>query len=194
MTEAFSFKTKRWKASSSMGGNIAATMSQLRPNRVSQLILVDAAINDSAGLSISSLIDAPVIRDYARHLLRSLVSRDAITYVLESALYDDTIITPELVDAYTNPVTLPDWDLALIGIVRDSGENALPQPYEEIKAPVSVIWGEHDSWIPIQRGRELCDRVTCTPEMTVIRDAGHVPMLEEPSRFNQAILESLYAN
>lgn len=57
----------------------------------------------------------------------------------------------------------------------------------EITAPIGVIWGESDLTVPI---RGLVDLLAARPEARVIRMAGtgHVPMVERPDAFAEALL------
>ncbi len=45
--------------------------------------------------------------------------------------------------------------------------------YAQIKCPVRLIWGEQDTWIPIEQGRELHSLIPHS-EFKVIANAGHL--------------------
>jgi pimeloyl-ACP methyl ester carboxylesterase len=56
----------------------------------------------------------------------------------------------------------------------------------EITVPIGVIWGEADLTVPI---RALEDLLSVRPDAEVIRlpDTGHVPMVERPAEFIDAL-------
>jgi pimeloyl-ACP methyl ester carboxylesterase len=59
--------------------------------------------------------------------------------------------------------------------------------YGEIRCPVTILWGEEDGWIPIERGRELASRI---PGATLrsVPDAGHLVQEDEPEAIVAALL------
>jgi len=57
---------------------------------------------------------------------------------------------------------------------------------ERVEAPVGVIWGAHDRVVPIatlQRIREIRDDAA----VEILDDAAHVPQLEHPDEFVEAL-------
>ena len=51
--------------------------------------------------------------------------------------------------------------------------------YGRIAVPTLVVWGEHDRWIPAQRGRELARRIPGA-RLELLPTAGHLVPEEEP--------------
>jgi pimeloyl-ACP methyl ester carboxylesterase len=51
--------------------------------------------------------------------------------------------------------------------------------YPEMRCPVSILWGEDDPWIPIQRGRTLHQAVPGSI-FKKLPGLGHLPQLEDP--------------
>jgi len=51
--------------------------------------------------------------------------------------------------------------------------------YGEIDLPVQVIWGAEDSWIPLEKGRELC-RLIPGAVLEIVDEAGHLIQLDAP--------------
>ncbi len=62
--------------------------------------------------------------------------------------------------------------------------------YAQIRCPVSILWGELDSWIPIETGERLHKAI---PHSTfaVIRGAGHLAQLEAPGDVNKEVQKFL---
>ncbi|MBP1848964.1 alpha/beta fold hydrolase [Rhizobium halophytocola] len=51
--------------------------------------------------------------------------------------------------------------------------------FGDIRCPVTVIWGEDDPWIPVDRGRTLATRLPGSGFST-LSGVGHMPQLEAP--------------
>lgn len=62
--------------------------------------------------------------------------------------------------------------------------------YGQMRCPVSIIWGERDSWIPIERGRELAKRIAGSSFLTV-PDAGHLVQEDAPEALVAALMRDL---
>ena len=62
--------------------------------------------------------------------------------------------------------------------------------FGQLRCPTSVIWGEDDPWIPLARGQALAAAVG-QGRLHVIKDAGHMPQLEQPDTAANAILRKL---
>ena len=62
--------------------------------------------------------------------------------------------------------------------------------YGQIRCPVRVLWGEADTWIPIERGRELASRIPGATLHSVPR-AGHLIQEDAPESVTAALLGEL---
>lgn len=63
-------------------------------------------------------------------------------------------------------------------------------PVEEIRAPTLVIHGDADRVVPVSNGRALARRIPGA-ELVVCEGRGHVVPVEDPGRFNAAVLSFL---
>jgi pimeloyl-ACP methyl ester carboxylesterase len=180
----------------SMGGNVAAHLAIDAPDRLRALVLVDAATGPAAaggggGPLAGALLAIPPVHRWARHAVRALATPEQVTETLRSAyLEPDRVATPEVIEGYLVPQRLPDWDVALLAIVRDSASNGLGERFVGIDAPTLVIWGDHDSWIPLASG-EAIHAALPTSELRVIANSGHLPFEEQPDAFMAALLPFL---
>jgi pimeloyl-ACP methyl ester carboxylesterase len=59
--------------------------------------------------------------------------------------------------------------------------------YGEIRCPVLLLWGEEDSWIPLERGRDLAGRIPAA-ELIPIPGAGHLMQEDAPEAIVAAAL------
>lgn len=62
--------------------------------------------------------------------------------------------------------------------------------YGEMRCPVRIIWGEQDSWIPVERGRELARRIAGSG-LCVVPEAGHLVQEDAPEAILAALLNDL---
>jgi pimeloyl-ACP methyl ester carboxylesterase len=174
----------------SMGGRVAAYLALAHPDRVASLTLVAGAVLGEHGWSVPGwALDLPFARRWARIGLRRVVP-EMFEDLLRDATYDDDVITPALLDAYRRPLHTPEWDLGLLGIVRDSGQNDLPAPVSAIRAPTLLLWGAHDTWVSPADGVQL-ERLIPGARRITFEGAGHLPMHEAPDAFNTALLDFL---
>jgi pimeloyl-ACP methyl ester carboxylesterase len=62
--------------------------------------------------------------------------------------------------------------------------------FGEFRCPVSILWGEEDRWIPLERGRELASRIPGAT-LRVVPGAGHLVQEDAPEAVVAALLERL---
>jgi pimeloyl-ACP methyl ester carboxylesterase len=178
-------------AGNSMGGNIIAHFALKYPDRVRGLIFVDAAIYTGAPNAqlVSTLLQFPPIRRWGQQAVRFLLADDTRSAdTIKSAWYDPSKVTAEVLSGYRRALRTPDWDLGLLAMSRDSGQNDISGRLGGIHAPTLILWGEHDTWINPTNGPRLQQAIAGS-KLIVISNAGHVPHEEQPGEFNQRVIE-----
>lgn len=178
----------------SMGGFVAAEFALLAPDRVSGLVLVDAVgmVPTRAEISrgLPFLWSTVLLGNRVAAAGRRIAARPGLRRAaLSRVVHDPTAI----------PADLTYW--ALLAAPGPSSRSALKatlsyltEDWEErvgaIDRPTLIIWGEDDALIPIRHAYEYKRRI---PEARIVRlpRAGHIPMVEQPERFNEALLEFL---
>ncbi len=177
----------------SMGGNVISWILALAPERVAGLAYIDAAVaQPKSGVSSSpstaeALLGVPPIRRLARIVIRSAFTSATFGELLSSAFAVTSAVTPTLVTGYAASAQLRDWDLALLGIIRDSAKNSLPDSLANLtaaagKPPTLILWGEADSWVPLRSGEVLRADLPAA-EWVVLPGIGHVPFEEDVPTF-----------
>jgi pimeloyl-ACP methyl ester carboxylesterase len=184
-------------AGHSMGGNVVSWVTALAPERVRGLALIDAAIAASFGDSpVASALEVVPVRRAARILVRSAFTEATFGELLGSAFAVKSAATAETIRGYAAASRLPDWDAALLGVLRDGRKNALARPISEIVSrggapiPTLIIWGADDSWVPLSAGEALRNALP-SATYVVLPGLGHVPFEEDPELFTRAMREWL---
>ena len=177
-------------AGNSMGGGVAEMYTLDHPERVSALILVDAAgvpveRNDDEVPLAFRVARMPVISSVMRYVLpRSLVEEG-----VRKVFVDQSKVTDEMVARY--------FDLSLHEGNRDAtrirfasyaarDDEAFAARLGEIEAPVLVIWGDKDGLIPVSAAHEFKKRIP-QAELAIFENVGHIPMEEVPEESAAAV-------
>lgn len=173
----------------SMGGSVAAHVALSAPDRVSRLVLVDAALleQDAGGTVPRGLLDVPFLRRWAQLGLRR-AAPDYVDDLLRDAASNDGALSPELMAGYQRALRTPEWELGLLGILRDGNRNT--PPVRQLQMPTLIIWGARDTWVPPENGAQL-EAVIPEAERVELDGVGHLPMHEAPAAFHAALIDFL---
>jgi len=168
------------------GGTVAAAAALKYPQRVTGLVLVDAAIymdNPSSPL-LGWLRKTP-----QANRLGPLFTRNIRTWgldFLKTAWHDPSRITPEIYENYQKPLQVNNWDKALWELTRDSGREDITGKLDQFQMPVLVITGDDDRIVPTAQSLKLAAAIPGS-QLVVIPACGHVPQEECPQAFMQAL-------
>ena len=166
-------------AGNSLGGEIAARVSSLAPERVTALILVDPA-----GFRIESQ-SIPIGFQLARNpvtapLLKHVLPRNVVRSTVENVYGDPTRVTDALVDRYFE-LTLREGNRAALPIRFQQESNGADTAFfSAITAPTLILWGDKDRLIPPEHSARWLRAVKGS---TLVRypELGHVPHEEGPA-------------
>ena len=194
----------------SMGGGVTAYLGAQHPDRVRGLIFVsgglfealpDAASNQGDTSSRDGLfamlegIDpaSPV----ASLLVRTFLTPERFTELLDSAYVRKEVITPEVIAGYQRPLLTEDWPEGLLAFSAAEERTpvtleALTGAVEENEIPVLILWGESDPWVSIALG-ETMHTALIDSQMDTYKGVGHLPMEEDTEAFNASVIAFLEA-
>lgn len=158
------------------GGMVAAEFAAHFPNRVRQLVLMDALglwLDDEPIADISAL---PV---------------DKVAAILSgSAEITEALLTPP-----EDPQAAPDFmvgrflsQAAVSHFIWPIPDRDLRRRLYRITMPTLVVWGEDDRYVPPVYGREFTDGLP-NALLAMVADAGHMPHLEKTTEVVGAISE-----
>ncbi len=176
-------------AGNSLGGVVVAELALRFPERVGSLVFVAAACLTPADLEsrtaqialvaggrFASLFlrgaNGPVSRPRARHL------------VWATLLRHPTRIAPDTLYELAGRERPPGAMAALTALAAHDISGELGA----IAAPTLVVHGADDVLIPCADAQELASLIPGA-KLVVFDDTGHMPMVERPVRFDEALLE-----
>ena len=133
-------------------------------------------------------IDATERAVVERRLLQEVVGVGVLEDLLRDAAANDSVLSPDLIAGYRRALRTPDWELALLAMLRDTDRD--PPPVSEVQVPTLIVWGAADTWVSPDEGAWL-ERAIPGAERIVLDGAGHLPMHERPEAFQAALLDFL---
>lgn len=163
-------------AGHSLGGAVAWTFAATRPERVSQLILVDAAAFPRNGNPTwrTRLARAPVIGDIGIYFKPEWMARDA----LKEVYANPAMVTPERVRRFAELQRYPGNRKATLQRLRTQ-EPLDPTPLKRLDVPTLIIWGAQDRWTPVADAFRLQTDIRGA-KLALFSKLGHDPMEEDP--------------
>ena len=179
----------------SFGAGAATELVMRYPERARALVLVDAALGLTAPPSDPPTIVAP---KWIREMLVSATITNplATKLLLQSLIAKKERALPEYVEILQRPThrtgstpDIADWLYYFIGSDREA-KSADRAAYARMKKPVTILWGDKDTVTPPEQANDL---KTLLPQATLIilPGLGHIPQIEDPAAFNDALLKAL---
>lgn len=174
--------TKVSVVGNSLGGWFALYQAIRHPEEVDKIIVMAPGGLEDPSLFVSQmeglreLFRIPMERDFTVPAMRKLF--DLFTY--DAADVTDIVLEERLEIARQQPVEV----YSTLG-----GEVSTPR-LAEIKAPVLVLWGYYDKFVPYRHSQYLLEGIS-NVRMVTSNTAGHWFMAEQPELFNRECLDFL---
>ncbi len=169
----------------SMGGAVALAYVAAYPQRVSRLVLVDAAgvLHRSVYAEFLARVAAQRAMGVDSPWFESVVR--AIQYRMENwPVRGDLVL--ENADVRQRILRGDPNAISAFAMV----EHDFSQALRAIAAPTLVIWGAEDTIAPLRTGQALASAIRGA-RLTVIEGAGHAPQVQFPDRFNPLVIDEL---
>ena len=168
----------------SMGGRIIQDFYEMWPERVATLVLCDTRSGD---FHQSLEARAEFVRLRKEPLLAGKTSAEMAPPVAESLIGPTSSreAFQRLVDSMAALHTE-----SYIKTIEASGLQPQTLDISTIAAPTLIVCGEYDRLTPPEVSAEMHRKIPGS-EYVVIEDAGHLTNIENPSRFNEVVLDFL---
>lgn len=167
----------------SMGGQIALQVAKQSPQLISKLVLVSSSgyLHKASRLAV-----AASYLPFTRIGVKWWIGRHKVKDVLKTTFYDDSLITDDMIRAYSDPILEKGFCDTLIGLLRHREGDMTLEDLGKIKHPCLLIWGEEDQIVPLRKGVRLRQDL---PNSTLVSfgEAGHQVIEEKPLDVFQAI-------
>ena len=164
----------------SLGGGTVALVAAEQPERVSALVLVDAAGFNLGPADQPRLVG--VLMSAAGALVGGLPGkRLVVETALREVFHDPAMLTPDRIAEYLHGATRPGTFASIRSLGRSlRGRRTLVQDaLGRVRAPTLVLWGREDRWIPLAHAERFRAAVRGA-RLEVIDACGHVPQEEKP--------------
>ncbi len=167
----------------SMGGAVAWSFAATRPDRVSQLVLVDAAGYPRQGEAPlpTRLARMPVVGDIGIYFKPDRLVRRSLTEVYA----DPALVTPERIKRYGELQRFPGNREATLQRARTQ-EPLDPTPLKRLDVPTLILWGAKDRWVPVADAFRFQNDIKGA-RLEIFENLGHNPMEEDPKATAEAV-------
>lgn len=169
----------------SAGAAVAVLAAARHSGRVAGLILVAPALEDPPLAWLPGpLLRSPQMRRLGPRLVRASAGRGA--ELLREAWHDRWRVTPDLIEGYTEPLEVTNWERALWEIVAARERIDAKGVLASLDLPVLFVAGDDDRIVPSANCREL-SALHPGAGCLEIGSAGHLPHEERPAEFLRTI-------
>jgi pimeloyl-ACP methyl ester carboxylesterase len=171
-------------AGNSLGGQIAWETAVALPQRVYQLVLIDAGGYAMQPKSVP--IGFQIARmPGVRSLMQYVLPRVVIESSLRNVYGNPALVTPDLVDRYYE-LTLRTGNRAALVYRMQQGLSGDENAIRNLKVPTLILWGGKDQLIPVENAKRFSADIAGS-KLVIFDDLGHVPQEEDPQRTVQAV-------
>lgn len=172
----------------SYGGGLSLYLASTHPERFRTMVLVDSSAPTYSDDRRSRLASS---RPFANLFLRTIALRPAmVRRSFKASFFDDSLITPDLVQAYLDRVRIEGAEDAFYGLTVPRRLPAFKVVLDQIRVPTLAVWGAEDTLIALATGQRSVARIPSS-EFVVIEKCGHLPMEEKPEELLKAMLPFL---
>jgi pimeloyl-ACP methyl ester carboxylesterase len=184
----------------SFGGGATMETALTIPNRIDALVLLDVGglnLNLQPGpkpqspSAVERFLGTPFVRN---PVLAATATNPLFTKTLISAMVlDPADVTEEKIKILQEPLvlqdatnTLGDWLQEVLG-PQEVSLTSNPANYQKLTMPALIIWGDHDTVIPLKEG-EYLKSILPNAELVLMKDVNHIPHIEDHEKFIEIVL------
>lgn len=178
---------KVYAAGHSMGGKILLAFAVLYPKSLNKLALIDT----DGFLHVPAVVRLASVWG-VRHLLRKLIGRESfVRQTMQSVYHDPAVITDEHFQRNLSMVRDRENFDAIMALNRnyhllDLKRTGIRNRLGELKLPVLIMWGEQDRFVH-SKCAAVAHGEMPHASLCLIPNCGHIPMVETPDIFIEAV-------
>jgi len=168
-------------AGNSMGGGVAARFAEVYPDRITALILVDAAGMPTKqgdhvpiGFRIGRI---PVLNKLLLHLTPRAMFKEG----LNDSIVHKSVITDAMVDQYWELNRMEGTPEATLARFNEPFGTFVKDHIGQIKAPTLILWGAQDHLLPVEAAQAFNAAIPGS-KLIVYPDNGHVLQEDDPDQ------------
>jgi pimeloyl-ACP methyl ester carboxylesterase len=153
-----------------------------------------------------ALVDVVALGPWGSPFFRLVRDHDEVFQQLPAPIHEGVVrayvgtaqtrpLDRDVEDALVSPWLGPVGQSAFYRQIAQSDERhteEIEPLYGRIAVPTLVVWGEHDPWIPAERGRELARRIPGA-RLELLPAAGHLVQEDEPEELARLVAAHLSA-
>ncbi|GAA3742079.1 alpha/beta fold hydrolase [Salinactinospora qingdaonensis] len=152
----------------SFGGMLAAELAAAYPTLFSRAVLLDPIGLWCDDTPVSNWISAPFPE------LMAMLFHDPTSEAVQ-----DLLAMPDDPDAQASAQAAMVWNLGATGkLCWPIPDRGLRKRLHRVSAPTLLVWGEHDTLIPVRYAEEF-QRHIAGSRVEIVAGAGHVPQVEQ---------------
>lgn len=169
----------------SYGGGVAAQWALEVPDRVDELVLVDAQVYDGGG-GVGRLLGGLPL-GIGRAVSFTVIGAGPVASALYGLECDvgGACPTEGQLEAWSRPALVAGTSTGLVAISRTEPDSDLPDGLPA--APTLVVWGANDTIFPLEQGERLAAELA-DGRLAVVEDAAHTPFLTHPADVAELVL------
>lgn len=181
----------------SFGAGPATEAVMLSQDSFDAFVIVDGAIgvgSHEAEKTLPLPLRSPALREVGVSL--TVTNPWALKPLLRLFLHRKEAATQEYLDVLSVPFTvagttpaIADW-LPTLLVPPTDALSTRRDSYATLSLPVGIIWGAEDTATPLTQGEEL-NALIPSSKLKVLDDVGHIPQIEDPALFQEALLDLL---
>jgi pimeloyl-ACP methyl ester carboxylesterase len=167
-------------AGNSMGGGVAARFAETYPDRVSALILVDAAGMPSKEGDRTPIAFWLLRQSWAQSLLAHFDPKPLVREGLGDAIVRKAVLTEPMIDLYSDMARMEGSRAATFARFNQfsaGDRNFVKDHVGKLSMPVLILWGEEDHLIPVAAAATWHDAIPGS-KVVIYAETGHIPMEE----------------
>ena len=178
----------------SLGGAVVLQFALKFSDMVEKLTIVESAGLGKEGAFALRLLSLPLVGE-----MLSRPSRSGTAKMLETFVYDPTLVTDEEIDLHYQMGTQPGGQQTFLKTLRAIANlfgqkkmvyGSITSRLSSINNPTLIIWGQQDPVIPVAHAEIAAQKIS-DAQVELIDNCGHNPMLEQTEVFTKLLLEFL---